>query len=140
MKDLFSNVKVTRGISPVNEGGNTAIVSQIVDRQGFDSVLFALTTGSLADANATFTLLFEHGDAANLSDAAAVSDDDLLGTEALASFQFDDDNECRKIAYRGTKRYLRVTVTPSGNSGDAYVAGVWVLGHPAVRPLSTQAT
>ena len=80
-------------------------------------------------------MLFEDGDAANLSDAAAVADADLLGTEALASFQFDDDNEVRKIGYIGNKRYCRVTITPAGNAaGNIFIAGVWLLGRPNSRP------
>lgn len=140
MRDLFNKVKLKRLISPQNETGTTALVSQIIDRQGFEAVLFALLTGSLADSNATFAVLVEHGDDSALGDAAAVSDEDLFGTEALAGFQYDDDNECRKIGYKGTKRYLRVTVTPAGNSGDAYIAGVAILGSADIQPQSDQAT
>jgi hypothetical protein len=41
-----------------------------------------------------------------------------------------------KIGYRGPKRYARVTVKPAANTGNAFVAGVWVLGHPRNRPTS----
>jgi hypothetical protein len=38
----------------------------------------------------------------------------------------------RKIGYIGTKRYVRVTLTPTGNSATlpAYISGVAILGHP----------
>lgn len=139
MRDLHNHIDVKRGLSPVAAVNNadTAYVSQIVDTLGYGSCEFIILVGANTDANATFTVLVEDGAAANLSDAAAVADGYLLGTEALASFQFDDDNEVRKIGYIGPKRYVRVTITPSGNnSGDAFVAGVWILGHPASAPTA----
>lgn len=136
-KDIHNNVHVARGISPVAAvTDNTAFVSQIVDTAGYEAAEFVLLTGSLADADATFTVLVEDGDAANLSDASAVADQFLLGTEALAGFDFNADNKVFKIGYVGPKRYARVTVTPANNTGNAFVAGVWVLGHPRARPTS----
>ena len=97
--DLMNNIHVLRAISPVSVADNTAQVSQIIDRRGYGSLTFAIATGSIADADATFTVLVEHGDNSGLSDAAAVPDSELIGTEVLAGFQFDDDNETRKVAY-----------------------------------------
>jgi hypothetical protein len=134
MQDLYHNITVATAIPPVSVADNTAQVSSIIDRRGHDSLTFAIATGDIADANATFAVLVEHGDAANLSDAAAVADADLLGTEAAAAFQFDDDNETRKIGYIGTKRYVRLTVTPSGNASAALLSAVAILGHPNVAP------
>lgn len=137
-RDIHNSIDVKRGLSPVAAGtDNTAYVSQIVDTAGYEAVEFLLQIGANTDADATFTVLFEDGNAANLSDAAAVADTFLLGTEALASFQYDDDNECRKIGYVGNKRYCRVTVTPANNgAGNIYMAGVWVLGHPRSAPTA----
>lgn len=137
-RDLHNMIAPKRGLSPVAAGtDNTAMVSQIVDTAGYDSAEFVILVGANTDANATFAVLVEDGDAANLSDAAAVDDINLLGTEALAGFIFSDDNTVRKIGYLGTKRYVRVTVTPSGNdSGNIFVAGVWLLGHPHVAPTA----
>lgn len=131
--DLVNNLDVKRGISPVSVADNTAQVSQIFDMQGFLSVAALILIGSVADADATFTVLVEEGDAANLSDAAAVADADLIGSEALAGFQFDDDNECRKIGYIGSKRYIRVTITPANNASAALLALAFV-GEPEDKP------
>lgn len=136
--DLHNNIYPKRGLSPkAATTDNTAYVSEIVDTAGFDSVEFLILIGANTDVNATFAVLFEDGNNSALSDNAAVADDYLLGTEALAGFQYDDDNEVRKIGYIGTKRYCRVTITPSGNdSGNIFIAGVWVLGHPKVAPTA----
>ena len=137
MRDLISNLHLKRAIAPAAAvSDNTAFVSQIIDVQGYDSLTFAILAGSLADADATFTTLVEHGDAANLSDAAAVADADLVGTEALASFTFADDNKVFKIGYRGLKRYVRLTITPANNSGASYIAALAILDHAAYQPAA----
>ena len=137
MRDLFNNIHPLRAISPAAATtDNTAWVSQIIDTKGFDSLTFLLLAGSLADADATFTVLVEDGDDSGLSDAAAVADDFLLGTEALAGFTFADDNETRKIGYVGPKRYVRLTVTPANNTGNAFVTAIALLGHPMIAPTA----
>lgn len=114
---------------------NTPIVSAIVDRRGFEAMTLVLVTGTNTDANATFAVLVEDGNDPALADAAPVADIFLVGTEALAGFTFADDVECRKIGYVGGKRYVRATVTPSGNdSGNIFLAGVAILGEPALAP------
>jgi len=141
MRDLHNNVQVKRAISPVNAGsGDTPIVSQIIDRLGYDTLEFVIATGSLADANATFTALVEESDDSALSGGTAVADADLLGTEVTASFAFGDDDEVRKIGYVGNKRYVRLTITPAGNTGDVYVAALALLGNPDMAPVTQAAS
>jgi hypothetical protein len=129
MRDLHDN------INPINPDvvtvtDTTPVVSGIVDMQGYDALEFVIATGTLADADATFTVLVEDGDASNLSDAAAVADTYLLGTEVLAAFTFAEDQKTRKIGYIGQKRYARCTVTPVANTGSAPIAIVPILGRP----------
>ena len=105
--------------------------------QGFEAAELLIMIGANTDADVTFTVLIEDGAESNLSDAAAVADAQLLGTEALAGFQFDDDNECRKIGYIGAKRYVRATITPANNgAGNIFMAAVWLLGFPRSAPTS----
>ena len=136
MRDMYSHLEFRRAISPVSVADNTAQVSQIIDRQGYDALVFSILTGSVADADATFVVLVEHGNDSGLSDAAAVPDSDLNGTEALAGFQFDDDNETRKIGYVGNKRYVRLTITPAANASAALLAAVAVLCHKDFTPTA----
>lgn len=143
MKDMFNMIKLVRALSPVNVGGNVAQVSQIVDRAGFDACTFAILTGGLTDADATFTVLLEEGNVSNLSDAAAVADADMIGTESGASFTFSDDNQQRKLGYKGNKRYLRLTITPANNAAataGTVIAAVAILGSPRTLPQSAQNT
>ena len=136
--DLHNNIKCSRGISPVAAvTNNDAFVSEILDTNGFLEHEFVAMLGSIADADVTFTILVEDGAASNLSDNAAVADEFLLGTESPA-FLFSDDNKTFKIGYTGPKRYVRVTITPASNTGNIFLAGVWLQSGGRKGPQSTQ--
>lgn len=138
MRDLANSLAVRRAISPAAaaQTDNTAIVSQIIDLAGFQAAVFAIQSGNLADADATFTTLLEHGDASNLSDATAVPDSQLTGTEAAASFTFADDNVVKKLGYVGPKRYLRLTITPANNTAAAIFSAVAILSQARYWPAA----
>jgi hypothetical protein len=136
MRDLLNNIAPKRAISPVSVSDTTAQVGEWVDTLGYDSLTFLILIGSVADADATFTVLVEDADESDQGDVAAVADAYLIGTEALAGFQFDDDNEIRKVGYKGLKKYVRVTVTPVGNASAAVISAVAVLGHPQSGPTA----
>lgn len=140
MHDLHNNIVCKRLISPqIQTNADTAFVSQIIDLAGYNKAEFVLLWGALTDANATFVVLVEDGDDSALSDHAAVDDAFLLGTEALAAPLFSNDDTVSKIGYIGPKRYVRITVTPSGNnSGDINIAGVAILAGHRKKPDTTQ--
>jgi hypothetical protein len=137
MKDLFNNLKVSRALSPASVADNTAQVSQIIDMAGFKSMLFVIAAGSLADADATFTVTVDEGDASDLTGSNAVAAADLLGTTSGASFTFAADDTVRKIGYIGTKRYVRLTITPGANASAAVLSCVAVQGHADLAPEDT---
>src|SRR3990167_5474092 len=115
--DSFNNTKIVPALTPRQVSDDTPQVGSIVDLAGFHSALIGIAIGTLA----------------------AVPDADLLGTEAGASFTEADDNETRKLGYIGVKRYIRLTVTPSGNAAAADMSAVAVLSDPRVGPKSDQA-
>lgn len=135
MKDMMNQFHPVVAIAPVVATDNTALASSALDRIGYDSVTFVIATGTLADADATFAVLVEECDTSN-GVYTAVADGDLIGTEALAGFTFAADGATRKIGYRGIKRYLKLTVTPSANSGNAPLAAVAIMGHPSRVPTA----
>jgi hypothetical protein len=137
MRDLMDSLDLKRAISPqAARTDNTAVVSSVADLKGYDGAMLAINLGALTDANATFVVLIE--DSPDNSSFTAVDDAYLSGTELLAGFQFDSDNALRKIGYVGIQRYLRATITPSGNdSGNIFLAAEWVLKplrQPAANP------
>lgn len=137
MRDEFNCINPVKLFAPAAAvTDNTALVSSWIDRRGFEAVTCVLQAGSLADADATFATTIEHADASDQADAEAVPAAQLLGTTALASFTFADDNKVKKLGYVGNKRYVRVTITPSGNTGNAFFAGTVLLGEPAIAPTA----
>lgn len=137
MYNLHNDVKYSRAVSPAAATtDNTAWTTQILDTANFFHNELVLALGAFADADATFTVLMQEGDESDLSDAANVADEDLLGTEAEAGFQFDDDNETRKIGYIGTKHYIRATIIPANNTGNAFLAALWVQSGARKAPVA----
>lgn len=137
MRDLMNHIHTVVALAPkAAVADNTAQVGAWIDRRGYESVTFLLITGVLTDANATFAVAIDHADLDDQSDVAAVVEaDDLVGTLAKASFGFADDGETRKVGYVGEKRYVRLTVTPTGNdAGNLFLAGLALLGHPLLQP------
>ena len=139
MRDITNNLTLKRALAPVVAGtDNTAYVSQILDTRDYDAVMLAIQIGTNTDVDVTFTVLLEESNDSGMSGQNAVADADTNGTELLAGFQFDDDNECRKLGYIGSKRYIRATITPANNgAGNIYIAGLWVckpLRAPAENP------
>lgn len=135
-RDMMNRIKPVPAIAPQVATNDTALVSAIIDTAGYESLTFLIQTGTLADANATFAVTMEHGDDATLADTAVPAATDLIGTTTLAGFQYDDDGETRKIGYIGTKRYVRMTITPTGNSGNAPISAMALLGHAKAAPTA----
>lgn len=133
-RDLHDALKIARALDPVVVTDNTAQVSQIIDMNGYNSAEFIILTGTLADADATFTALLEEGDNSALSDNTAVAAADRLG--ALPSFTFADDNKTFKVGYIGKRRYIRLTITPANNTGNAPLAMACILGGANKQPVA----
>lgn len=136
LRDLFNSLDLRRVISPAVVSDNTAAVGQVIDMINFGSVVFCIATGTLADADATFTTLLE--ESSDNSTFATVAAADLIGTAALASFTFTNDDAVRKLGYIGSKRYVRLTITPAANTGSAPIGAVAILGHARNQPRSSQ--
>jgi hypothetical protein len=122
LRDLLHSVKSSRLISPVSGAADdTASVSQVIDMQGYSGCYISIALGSIADADATFTVLLEESDT-NFS-GAAVADSSMISStagtapEAAASFIFSSDNTVETLDYVGGKRFIRLTITPANNAG-----------------------
>jgi hypothetical protein len=134
MRDGLDKVNARVAIAPVVVSDNTAQVGNIIDTQGYEKVTFLIALGTLVDADATFAVTVQHGDAANLSDVSTPSTLELLGGTTLAGFDFSADGAARKIGYIGSKRYVRLTVTPTNNTGAAPISALALLSGGTVNP------
>ena len=146
MHDHLSEITVKRVIdADEGAGDNVAKVGQIIDHQGYEGATYIIVTGTIADADATFTVLLDEGDTATLTDAAAVADANMISQssaapETAAAFNFGDDNEVRTLGYIGSKRYTRLTLTPAANTGAWDIAACCVLSHRRALPFAQPAS
>jgi hypothetical protein len=137
VRDLFNHINLKPVINPAaGPTDNTAQVGAIIDKQGFNSVTYVISTGTLADADATFAVTLTESNDSGMAGATAVAAKDLLGTLALAGFIFSDDGKCRKVGYIGSMRYTQLTITPTNNTGAAPMSAVAILGHPSLQPTA----
>lgn len=102
---------------------NTLIVGRTISTAGASKLTLGVITGTLADADATFTITVYESDDSGMVGETAVADADLVGTEAAMSFVFSDDISARVIGYKGSKKYIRLKIQPANNTGNAPVAG-----------------
>lgn len=135
-KDLFNNVVIKNALNTQEIATDTTTAGVIIDTAGFESLTFAVQSGTLTDGS--YTVLIQEGDNSSLTDATAVADADLLGTEAGASFALADDNKVTKIGYLGTKRYVRLSIVSAGTTTGGTLGAVAILGHARYNPNSTQ--
>jgi hypothetical protein len=138
MRDHANNITIRPVIAPgtYTDAGTTPWVGAIIDKAGYETLTYAIVTGTLSDANATYAVLLEESDASNMDGAAAVADADLIGTEAEAAFTYANDGVSRKLGYVGNKRYTRLTITPTGaDSGNSPIAALAILGRPHAVPV-----
>ena len=130
MRDLHHNISAVSALNPQTVT-TSAVNGAIIDTQGYSAVEFIFTSATITDG--THTVSVSEGDAANLSDAAAVTD--LLG--AAPVFAASDDNVTKRVGVIGTgKRYLRATLTPAGATSGGTFAAIAVLALPASAPVA----
>lgn len=134
-KDLHSKIRVVTALAPVSVANTAAQTGATIDLQGYESCEFAIQPGALFAAS-VFAVKLQHGDLANGSDMADVAAADLLGTAAAASFVAADANVARKLGYRGTKRYVRIVITPTTNGGASLLAATALLSHARNQPAA----
>jgi len=92
---------------------NTAgFAGEIIDMQGFESIIFTVQMGLRVSAAGDIKLIIEHSDVGDLSgfnaSAVAVTDDFLVDTEDNTFL--DDDFTIASIGYIGKKRFVRARV------------------------------
>jgi hypothetical protein len=124
-KTVIKNVKA---FAPAVVSTDATTAGEIIDTLGFESITFLLQ-GTITAGN--ITPLIEDGDDAALGDAAAVSDDFLIGTEAAAKLITTTTETA--IGYVGKKRYVRLSAV-SANSCNIVFACQALKGNPEVKP------
>ena len=136
MRDIANNINPKPAFYPVPAvTTNVVQPSTILDTYGYGSAMLGLITGTLSGAG-TFSVALSESNDSGMAGSNVVAATDMTGTPALASFDFSAVNVCRKIGYIGGKRFIQATITPAGNTGSLFVAGVWILGKPVHAPTA----
>ena len=66
-RDILSKVEVVKVVAPLDVTDNTAFVGAIIDMADYLGGYYAIQSGVLADAGATWTALLEESDSSDLS-------------------------------------------------------------------------
>ena len=135
MKDTFhyTGVKLAASKAFANADGTTAYTGSAIDLAGYNSALFSVT-GVYSDTDAaTYTLSLTHSDD-NSSYEAATGDFIIAPAAAISGAA-----NVQKIGYIGSKRYVKLVVTPSAaatSTNTITVTGHAILQNPGLMPVA----
>jgi len=126
--DIHNQMKVVRALDPKSITTDTTTVGTVVDLRGFEGCEFVIAYGLLNDADLVPLIEESLSNDVAMGDATAVADGDLLGTEAAAGTTQATPSVTKKIGYRGSSRYVRLSMVSTSTVGANLVGAVAVLG------------
>jgi len=134
--DIQNNIPlVTSAAAALTSSDNTAMTAPSgttgYNTQGFSAVNLLIASATLADADATFAVEIRESETTN-GTYTAVADADLVALETTVGFVFSEDNVVKQITVIPRKQFVRVVITPTGNSGAAPFTVV-AQGLPSVK-------
>ena len=147
MRDLYNNVLPARAIQAQTITGS-AIASGDLDLKGFNAVQVVVDFGDIDEMGASpegaaqIAIKLEHADDDGTGAAGTYSDvvlADVIGPSSVSAGVIatpTTDAAPVRAGYVGGKRFLRVTLTPTGLTNGGPV-GCWLLkGKPLHAPVS----
>lgn len=126
---LFELVEVVR-VANATAAGTSDINGSVIDMSGYDAVSFLAGVGALTATQVTL-LKAQHGDAANLSDAA-----DITGATTTALADGDGDKTLLLEVLQPRKRYVRAVL--DRGTANAVLDGMWAFLYRARKEPVTQ--
>jgi hypothetical protein len=127
LTDYAKRINEATTIAPAAARTTGTITGTTVDTANYGGVTLFTHVGVITDG--THTLSIEEGNAANMSDAAAVAAADLVGSVgALVS------GTNVEVGYIGTKRYIRAKVVVTGTTSGGFYDTVVLLHGARVQP------
>jgi hypothetical protein len=137
MFSLKRDVAVIRSVNIQAISSDTTTAGNAIDLQDYQGCLFVLEAGAITDGD--YAILLEESDTGVFSgEENAVADADLDGTEALASFTAnDDDNKVGTVSYIGEKRYVRASIVSTNTSTGGTVGVLAIKSRGLVKPDTT---
>lgn len=138
--DLHNNIQQKLAIIPATIGANATKTGNIIDRQGYGGVEFLVSYGSVTTTGTIVTAVVKEGDVTGT--LTSVADADLLGTETLASLAAGarvagtGKEVTKRVGYKGTKRYVQLSLVQTGVTSAGAVSASAVLFNPALAPVA----
>lgn len=138
--DLHNNVKQIQAIIPAAIGANATKTGAIIDRAGYGGVEFVVAYGSVTTTGTVVTLVMKEGDVTGT--LTSVADDDLLGTEILASLPAGartagtGKEVSKRVGYKGNKRYVQLSAVQTGTTSVGCIAADAILFNPSLVPTA----
>lgn len=134
-REIHNNIYPKVGLNIQAITTDTTTDGNAIDLKGYDSAEVYVVTGTVTDGD--YTLILEESATGSFGgEETAVADTDLVGTEALASFTADtDDNKIGRVGYVGSKRYIRPTIVSTSTSSGATLGVLVALGNPNVAKV-----
>jgi hypothetical protein len=135
--ELKNATTVRHGYGPVAIGANATVTSKIIDRQGYGGLHFILGYGAIVTTGTVVTVVAKEGDVTGT--LTSVADADLLGTEALASrlggatTSGVGSNVRKALGYKGTKRYVQLSLVKTGTTSVGAVDVTALLFNPETQ-------
>lgn len=128
MKDAVNQLDAAVAIAAVAINTDTTTASAAIDLQGCEGALILIHSGVIAGTTGqnVYTPLITECDTSGGS-FTAVADADLINTEASAVQDAITDSTVKKIGYKGTKRYIKVSIVSTAFTTAGGIAGAIVL-------------
>ncbi len=126
-RDAHNNMEQKVALDLQEITSDTTTAGNILDLANVEAIEFLITAGAITDG--AYAILVEDGNDSGLSDAAAVADAQLLGTELLAAFTATDDDKASRIGYIGNKRFVRISIVSTGTTSGGFFAVLASLSH-----------
>jgi hypothetical protein len=135
--DLHSHVKVAVALD--YQVINTDVVTDgnAIDTHGFESLEYAILTGTITAAGVVAVILEESDTGAFSGEETVVPADETLGGTIV--FADGDDNAIFRCGSIGKKRYQRITLDSDATTNGAFAA-IGILSNPKSVPVAEQIT
>ena len=129
MKTLSLHSKVTATLAVAALDADATVNGTGVGIGAFNSAMVVILAGTIADGTHTF----EVQDSNDNSTFAAVANAYLEGTEPV--LDDTDSDTVTVIGYKGTKKYLRVSVTSATTTDGGTFGALVICGDPTRSPV-----
>ncbi|MEE8535429.1 MAG: hypothetical protein V3S45_05230 [Kiloniellales bacterium] len=140
MRDLHNNTAVVRAVRPQTITSSN-IASSGIDLQGFNAAEIVVEFGDIDEmggspvgAAKVDTQLEHSDDDVTYADVALA---DVIGPASVSAgivSSVTTDADPVEVGYIGEKRYIRVTLKPTGLTNGGPIAALVIKGHPRHAP------